>query len=167
MDEFSTHIHIKIADKTSGSSIKLPLPVPLRLLSVSNPFREIWMLGFQLSDFPGPWRMVGLHCACWDKTRTSLIPEMVQITHHHCWQAGDHTAGSAHLKRSAKTPALGQCACCFLARNTDMFLTSQQWDQPTEEKDRRDTLSSSQCKMILLDSNSQPVIKMGGLKALI
>lgn len=45
------------------------------------------MLGFQFSDLPEPWRMTVLHCACWDKTPTSSIPEMVKITHHHCWQA--------------------------------------------------------------------------------
>lgn len=74
--------------------------------------------------------------------------------------------GSAHLKRSAKTPAFGQYASCLLAKNPDTFLTHEQWAWPTEER-LGGTSPAHQCKMILLESNSQPVIKTGGLKALI
>lgn len=78
--------------------------------------------------------------------------------------------GSAHLKRSAKTPVLGQYAFCFLARNPDMFLTHKQWDWPTEERPGGTSPahhSVKWLKMVLLESNSQPVIKTGRLKALI
>lgn len=78
--------------------------------------------------------------------------------------------GSAHLKRSAKTPVLGQYAFCFLARNPDMFLTHKQWDRPTEERPGGTSPAHHSVKwfkMVLLESNSQPVIKTGRLKALI
>lgn len=77
--------------------------------------------------------------------------------------------GSAHLKRSAKTPVLGQYAFCFLARNPDMFLTHKQWDRPTEERPGGTSPAHHSVKwfkMVLLESNSQPVIKTGRLKAL-
>lgn len=153
-------------DKVFGSSGELPLPVPFRLLSVSNPFSEVW--DFRVSDLPGPWRMIVLG---WLGQNPHVIdtrngknhtPSLLTSRRPHC--KGGNITGSAHLKRSAKTPALGQYACCFLARNPDAFLTqtgrSAHWG-----KDIRDIPSSSQCKMILLESNSPPVIKMGGLKA--
>lgn len=40
-------------DKVFGSSGELPLPVPFRLLSVSNPFSEV--MGFQ--GFRSPWAL--------------------------------------------------------------------------------------------------------------
>lgn len=156
MDEFS--IHIKTVNGQSFWQFRwITSAVPLGLVQFPIHPVSSGMAGSQFSDPPGPWRMIVLQCDCWDRTPTSSIPELVKITHHHCWQAGQALDNLLIWKGQQKL--LDNVPCCFLARNPHIL---NRQGGLLQGKD----IPNSQCKIILLESNSQLVIKIG-LNALI